>query len=465
MVEPVGFVEAWRAQFPESSPPAMALSSVGDIEQELEKCKSSIKLLETEVNKERFRMIYLQTLLAKERKSYDRQRWGFKRTSQLSEDDQPSAPEALTTTESDGGRSCSTKNERPLSRESLEDEALEAQPTAARHPRRGDVNTHKGAGLSRRPAPAQETEAPQDSSLPERLGVAALRSNFERLRKGEAPPIEARGTARSFYVNMEYHQERGLVKVNNRDVSEKISSLGTQAMQMERQRSRTSSTGARPAASGDGRRQVMRRRSSQDSTASLDREYEDPELNAHFLKDNLLRPGGAKAEAGGSLQGGQQAECQPLAQPPQCQPYTSVYVGGLMGDAEEVEMTWPRNACSVHSFEDGYTPDCSSNENLTSSEEDLCSSLSSHVSPGTSAPWSLQDKSSSLSQNSQQSLESGSPPTPQPQQRPKQQGRRPKASVTNKRNPRQTWPSDGDSTSSRTSHDISSHGDVGKCTR
>uniref|UniRef100_A0AAX7VSM4 BCR activator of RhoGEF and GTPase n=1 Tax=Astatotilapia calliptera TaxID=8154 RepID=A0AAX7VSM4_ASTCA len=80
MVEPVGFIEAWKAQFPESEPPKMELRSVGGIEQELEKCKASIRRLEQEVNKERFRMIYLQTLLAKERKSYDKQRWGFRKT-------------------------------------------------------------------------------------------------------------------------------------------------------------------------------------------------------------------------------------------------------------------------------------------------------------------------------------------------------------------------------------------------
>uniref|UniRef100_A0A671NN11 Breakpoint cluster region protein-like n=1 Tax=Sinocyclocheilus anshuiensis TaxID=1608454 RepID=A0A671NN11_9TELE len=65
----------------------MELRSVGGIEQELEKCKASIRRLEMEVNKERFRMIYLQTLLAKERKSYDRQRWGFRKPPHLIEGD------------------------------------------------------------------------------------------------------------------------------------------------------------------------------------------------------------------------------------------------------------------------------------------------------------------------------------------------------------------------------------------
>uniref|UniRef100_A0A8D3BTM1 BCR activator of RhoGEF and GTPase n=1 Tax=Scophthalmus maximus TaxID=52904 RepID=A0A8D3BTM1_SCOMX len=69
----------------------MELRSVGGIEHELERCKATIRRLEQEVNKERFRMIYLQTLLAKERKSYDKQRWGFRRTP-LNEGVDPAAP-------------------------------------------------------------------------------------------------------------------------------------------------------------------------------------------------------------------------------------------------------------------------------------------------------------------------------------------------------------------------------------
>uniref|UniRef100_A0A8C8J9K1 Uncharacterized protein n=1 Tax=Oncorhynchus tshawytscha TaxID=74940 RepID=A0A8C8J9K1_ONCTS len=68
----------------------MELKSLGDVEQELEKCKASIRQLELEVNKERFRMIYLQTLLAKERKAYDGQRWGIKRMSLMNIGDQSS---------------------------------------------------------------------------------------------------------------------------------------------------------------------------------------------------------------------------------------------------------------------------------------------------------------------------------------------------------------------------------------
>uniref|UniRef100_A0A8C8JAM7 Uncharacterized protein n=1 Tax=Oncorhynchus tshawytscha TaxID=74940 RepID=A0A8C8JAM7_ONCTS len=96
MVEQVGFVEAWKAQFPESDAPSMELKSLGDIEQELEKCKSSIRQLELEENKERFQMIYLQTLLAKERKAYDGQRWGIKRMSLMTIGDQSSFSDTQT---------------------------------------------------------------------------------------------------------------------------------------------------------------------------------------------------------------------------------------------------------------------------------------------------------------------------------------------------------------------------------
>uniref|UniRef100_A0AAV2MSB8 Bcr-Abl oncoprotein oligomerisation domain-containing protein n=1 Tax=Knipowitschia caucasica TaxID=637954 RepID=A0AAV2MSB8_KNICA len=211
MVEPVGFVDAWKAQFPESDPPSMELNSMGEIEQELDKCKSSIKHFEKEVNKERFRMIYLQTLLAKEKKSYDGQ------------------------------------------------------------------------------------------------------------------------------------SETKVINISDRTIE------------------------------------------------------------------------------------------------------------------EDANLTWPRRSYSPGSFEEGYTPDCSSNENLTSSEEDFSSGQSSHVSPSptTAYPMYHRDKSRSPSQ---QSFESSSPPTPLSQKRLKQQvlvvG-----SGAHKTAP--AWPSDGESTaSSRTSHDTSLQGDM-----
>ncbi|XP_006901470.1 PREDICTED: breakpoint cluster region protein [Elephantulus edwardii] len=369
----------------------MELRSVGDIEQELERCKASIRRLEQEVNQERFRMIYLQTLLAKEKKSYDRQRWGFRR---------PAQPP-------DGA--AEPRTPRPVPPESTAVEP-ESRPDGEGSPKT-------------RPAATRT--------------VAALRSNFERARRGAGP---AGGDAeKPFYVNVEFHHERGLVKVNDKEVSERISALGTQAMQLERKKS---GVGA-----GEPPRPPHRARASEGG-CGLDGDYEDAELNPRFLKDNLIQANGGGRPPWPALE---------------YQPYQSVYVGGLMGEGEgkgallrsqsaseaEKRLTWPRRSYSPRSFEDsggGYTPDCSSNENLTSSEEDFSSGQSSRVSPSPTTYRMARDKSRSPSQNSQQSLESSSPPTPQCQKR-----RRPgqvvvsEATIVGVRKTGQIWPSDGDS--------------------
>uniref|UniRef100_A0A3Q4HWY1 BCR activator of RhoGEF and GTPase n=1 Tax=Neolamprologus brichardi TaxID=32507 RepID=A0A3Q4HWY1_NEOBR len=97
------------------------------------------------------------------------------------------------------------------------------------------------------------------------------------------------------------------------------------------------------------------------------------------------------------------------------------------GGCDDHLLTWPRRSYSPGSFEDvggggGYTPDCSSNENLTSSEEDFSSGQSSHVSPSPTTafrrPFREKSRSPSQnSQNSQHSFDSSSPPTPQSQKR------------------------------------------------
>ncbi|XP_040897994.1 PH_BCR_vertebrate and RhoGAP_Bcr domain-containing protein [Toxotes jaculatrix] len=451
MVEPVGFVEAWRAQFPESDPPCMELNSLGDIEQELDKCKTSIRQLEKEVNKERFRMIYLQTLLAKERKSYDGQRWGFKRTPQTRDGDLPSGPE---------------------SQRSHTDEA----PVEEQHLQRGHVKTARckphpeGEVDGASPAKQRGGVSPvrQESEIPDfpvgTGSVAALRSNFERIRRANSHTAgDGRGLSvmggqeKPFYVNMEYHHERGLIKVNNKDVSDKISTLGCQAMQIERKRSLHSVPGNLSAATGDISKAVQRGRSTE-GNCSYNGSYDDGEVNPHFLKDSVIRSTGGRSER-------QTAECQP---------YTSVYVGGMMADGdtrvihirdhsieEDAHLTWPRRSYSPGSFDDvggGYTPDCSSNENLTSSEEDFSSGQSSHVSPSPTTYQMYREKSRSPSQ---QSFDSSSPPTPLSQKRMKQQVMVSEASIIGVRKTGQIWPSDGDSTtSSRTSHDNSVQGDL-----
>ncbi|XP_042639145.1 breakpoint cluster region protein-like [Orycteropus afer afer] len=266
--------------------------------------------------------------------------------------------------------------------------------------------------------------------------VAALRSNFERARRAAGP---AAGDAeRPFYANVEFHHERGLVKVNDKEVSERISALGSQAMQLERKKS--------VGAGGDAPRPPPRARASEG--CGPDGDYEDAELNPRFLKDNLIQANGAG---------------RPPWPPLECQPYQSVYVGGLMGEGDgkapplrsqsasepEKRLTWPRRSYSSRSFEDsggGYTPDCSSNENLTSSEEEFSSGQSSRVSPSPTTYRLFRDKSRSPSQHSQQSLESGSPPTPQCPKRHRQaQVVVSEATIVGVRKTGQIWPSDGDS--------------------
>ncbi|XP_003938626.3 breakpoint cluster region protein [Saimiri boliviensis] len=421
MVDPVGFAEAWKAQFPDSEPPRMELRSVGDIEQELERCKASIRRLEQEVNQERFRMIYLQTLLAKEKKSYDRQRWGFRRAAQTPDGaPEPRAPAPRPQPAPADGADLPPAEE-PEARPDGEGSPGKARPGAARRP-----GTAASGDRDDRGPPAS---------------VAALRSNFERIRKGHGQP--GADAEKPFYVNVEFHHERGLVKVNDKEVSDRISSLGSQAMQMERKKSQHSAGSS----VGDAPRPPYRGRSSE-SNCGLDGDYEDAELNPRFLKDNLIN-----ANGGG----------RPPWPPLEYQPYQSIYVGGMMeGEGkspllrsqstseQEKRLTWPRRSYSPRSFEDcggGYTPDCSSNENLTSSEEDFSSGQSSRVSPSPTTYRMFRDKSRSPSQNSQQSFDSSSPPTPQCHKRHRHC---PvvvsEATIVGVRKTGQIWPNDGEGT-------------------
>ncbi|TMS08298.1 Breakpoint cluster region protein [Larimichthys crocea] len=155
-------------------------------------------------------------------------------------------------------------------------------------------------------------------------------------------------------------------------------------------------------------------------------------------------------------------------------------VGGVtmrdLGGGDDHLLTWPRRSYSPGSFEDvggggGYTPDCSSNENLTSSEEDFSSGQSSHVSPSPTTafrrPFREKSRSPSQnSQNSQHSFDSSSPPTPQSQKRHhRQQGGHvvmSEATIVSVRKTGQIWPPAAHHDllpHGRTSHDNSFHGD------
>nr|XP_021145223.1 breakpoint cluster region protein isoform X3 [Columba livia] len=504
MVDPVGFVEAWKAQFADSEPPKMELKSVGDIEQELEMCKASIRRLEMEVNKERFRMIYLQTLLAKEKKSYDRQRWGFKRVSQLPEGGaeqqnqdlhhhQSADQDEYEKSKSHHGEEKFKPRIPSLRKLSTQSDGSDLSPLDSPHHGEGEQDRCKYYGDEKLKRVVEDMESRCDtdgspskhrSSSTRRLvgsaekegsfepiskergnstSVAALRSNFERIKKvnshssGDNKDV----VEKPFYVNMEYHHEKGLVKVNDKEVSDKISSLGSQAMQMERKKSLHSLPSNMVPSLSEFQRPAYRGRSSE-SSFGYDGEYEDAELNPRFLKDNLINANGSNRSPW---------------QPMDFQPYQSIYVGGMMegegkgpilrnqGTTEqEKHLTWPRRSYSPRSFEDiggGYTPDCSSNENLTSSEEDFSSGQSSHVSPSPTTYRMYRDKSRSPSQNSQQSFDSSSPPTPQSQKRHRQQQVIvSEATIVGVRKTGQIWPSDGDLPSGRCHQDSCFHGDT-----
>ncbi|KAM9793666.1 breakpoint cluster region protein isoform 2-T2 [Syngnathus typhle] len=491
MVEPVGFIEAWKAQFPESEPPKMELRSVGGIEHELERCKASIRRLEQEVNKERFRMIYLQTLLAKERKSYDKQRWGFRKTP-LNEGVDPSASQGAESQQphmqETGGVGCggygaapivdrsryqphgdgtgrSKPRPQPARKSASHGDGLESAFEAPQQAESTSCDNLDGlspskqrGGVSaspRRPVlPPPEKDLPCDpkDKLGMGLGVAALRSNFERIKRANSHSVGDKGQEKQqqpplppppFYTNMEFHHDRGLVRVNEREVSDKISSLGNQAMQMERKRSLHSLPGNLATVAGELRARPVYRGRSTESTCGYDAEYEDGEPNQRLQRSN----GGG----GGDGRGGVQMRDH--------------------GGGDDHLLTWPRRSYSPGSFEDvggggGYTPDCSSNENLTSSEEDFSSGQSSHVSPSPTTafrrPFREKSRSPSQnSQNSQHSFDSSSPPTPQSQKRHhRQQGGHvvmSEATIVSVRKTGQIWPPAVHH--GRMSHDNSFHGD------
>ncbi|XP_078143799.1 breakpoint cluster region protein isoform X9 [Centroberyx gerrardi] len=336
-------------------------------------------------------------------------------------------------------------------------------------------------------SPRRPSQPPPDKDLPSDpkdklgmgLGVAALRSNFERIKRANSHSAGdvAKGQEKQqqppppFYTNMEFHHERGLVRVNDRDVSDKISTLGSQAMQMERKRSLHSLPGNLATVAGELRARPVYRGRSTESTCGYDAEYEDGEPNPR----QSARANGGKPPP-------------PPWQPSDFQAYSSVYVGGVMmgegggvtmrdhGGGDDHLLTWPRRSYSPGSFEDvggggGYTPDCSSNENLTSSEEDFSSGQSSHVSPSPTTafrrPFREKSRSPSQnSQNSQHSFDSSSPPTPQSQKRHhRQQGGHvvmSEATIVSVRKTGQIWPpaSHHDPAAhGRASHDNSFHGD------
>lgn len=68
MGDPQDFERHWQAEFPGQEAPAMRLDSVLDMEQELERCKLNLKRLQQVLAEEKFKVSYLESALAGEKR-------------------------------------------------------------------------------------------------------------------------------------------------------------------------------------------------------------------------------------------------------------------------------------------------------------------------------------------------------------------------------------------------------------
>lgn len=68
MWEQEEFAKHWRKEFPDGEVPQMDLNSVEDIESELEICKANLKRLQKALAEEKFKVIYLETTVARQKR-------------------------------------------------------------------------------------------------------------------------------------------------------------------------------------------------------------------------------------------------------------------------------------------------------------------------------------------------------------------------------------------------------------
>lgn len=69
MWEQEEFAKHWRNEFPDGEVPQMDLNSVEDIEFELEICKTNLKRLQKALAEEKFKVIYLQTTVSRQKRN------------------------------------------------------------------------------------------------------------------------------------------------------------------------------------------------------------------------------------------------------------------------------------------------------------------------------------------------------------------------------------------------------------
>lgn len=76
MWEQEEFAKHWKNEFPDGEVPQMDLKSVEDIETELEVCKNNLKRLQKALDEEKFKVIYLQTTVSRQRRNGAERLWG-----------------------------------------------------------------------------------------------------------------------------------------------------------------------------------------------------------------------------------------------------------------------------------------------------------------------------------------------------------------------------------------------------
>ncbi|XP_072231823.1 active breakpoint cluster region-related protein isoform X1 [Leuresthes tenuis] len=69
MWEQEEFAKHWRNEFPDGEVPQMDFNSVEDIESELEACKAKLKRLQKALTEEKFKVIYLQTTMSRQKRN------------------------------------------------------------------------------------------------------------------------------------------------------------------------------------------------------------------------------------------------------------------------------------------------------------------------------------------------------------------------------------------------------------
>ncbi|KAG7256606.1 hypothetical protein CRUP_012569 [Coryphaenoides rupestris] len=74
MWEQEDFERHWRNEFPDGEAPRMRITSVADIEAELDKCKESLRRLQGALAEERFKVVYLQTTITRHKRGYEQER-------------------------------------------------------------------------------------------------------------------------------------------------------------------------------------------------------------------------------------------------------------------------------------------------------------------------------------------------------------------------------------------------------